>query len=145
MPILDVSEQNISLDNDYGVTHGPNSPDSHEVILYIGNPEFDGFEVPDTTDLGAGPVPNGYARGSIDNDASWSPAVDGQKSTAAPVVFPDALAAYPGTVTHAGLRNPDTGGIADVVPLLAPLDVTDAGPPPEVSLTVFYSDSITEE
>lgn len=149
MPILSVAAENASLDNDYGATCGPNAAAAHQVALFIGDPAGDGFEVPDTTETEEFPLgtPNGYERVTILNDGTiWGAAADGQKVTLAPVEFPDALEAYPGTVTHFVLFD-DADGVTgwDCAPLLDPKDVTSAGDPVQVSLTLFYADSITEE
>ena len=148
MPLISTAAQNASLDNDYGATCGPNSPAAHRVRLWMGDPDGDGVEVPNTTETEAGTVANGYAPVVIDNDGTvWLDAEDGQKSTAAVVQFPDALEAYPGTVTHATLEDStDATAVWDSVPLLEPLDVTSAGVGPAGVLTIFYStDLLTEE
>lgn len=151
MPIRDPAARNASLDNDYGATHGPNAPDDFEVALFLGDPLLGGIEVPDETEVDDGSggtvlVPNGYARGTVANDASWAPAADEMKSTAAPVQLPDVLAEYPDTVTHWALFDAaDSTTMWDFGRLAAPLDVRSAGPGPAVTPTVFYADSITEE
>lgn len=148
MPLISIAAQNASLDNDYGATHGANAPAAHQVALFIGDPEVDGIEVPTTTETEAGTVPNGYARVTIDNDGTtWAAASEGQKSTSAPILFPDALAEYPDTVTHFVLYDDADGTTAwDSAPLLDPLDVTGAGAFDPAVLTIFYTtDPLTEE
>lgn len=146
MPLLSTASENSSLDNDYGVPSY--RPTAHQVALFIGDPANDGIEVPTTTETEAGTVPNGYERVTIANDGTiWLPAADGQKSTAAVVQFPDALAEYPGTVTHFVLYDDADGTTPwEGAPLLEPLDVTEAGDGPAGVLTIFYStDPLTEE
>lgn len=149
MPILSTAAENSSLDNDYGATKGPNAAAAHQVALFMGDPMVDGVEVPDTTETEAAPLgaPNGYERVVLTNDGTtWPAASDGQKLSLIVAQFPDALEAYPGTVTHAVLYD-DADGVTgwDCFPLLEPLDVTEAGDGPAVSLCVFYSDSVTAE
>ena len=80
----------------------------------------------------------------VGDDAIVHVTLDGEKSTVSPAQFPDALAEYPGTVTHWALFNPVTGDMGDCAPLVDPLDVTAAGDGPAVSLTVFYSNNLDE-
>jgi len=134
MPIRDVAAMNASLDNDYGTTHGPNAPSSHDVALFVGDPMTDGVEV-----SGAG-----YARVQI-LAAAWMAASDGFKTPSAPVVFPDPTAAYPGTVTHVGLFAHGTSTMWDCVPLSEPLDVTAASTDGvEVIFSVYYNDAVLD-
>ncbi len=130
MPILDQAAQEASLDNDYGVTHGPHAPDSFEVALFDVDPTLGGVEL-------AG---NGYAPGTIGNDADFAPAADGVKQSAAPVAFPDATAPWE-TARYWVLRDPLTGVRWDYAPLAQPLDVTAAGPGPTVALAIFYTNN----
>lgn len=117
MALRDVAAQVASLANDYGATHGPHSPNTFEVALFIGDPEEDGIEVSPTTlveneDTGVeSPVTNGYAPATITNDGSNFPAPDATTGilTTAEIAFPASLAEYPDTVTHWLLRDADTG------------------------------------
>jgi hypothetical protein len=136
MPIRDQAAQERSLDNDYGATRGPNSPAEHEVVLFAGDPDVDGVEVP--TEVAG--VPTGYERVVHDND-DWEAADGGLKRTL-PISFPDALTEWPDTVTHAALRDPVTGLWWDVVELEEPLDVLGPGSFPPVVLTVFYDTNL---
>jgi hypothetical protein len=154
VPIRDTAAMNRSLDNDYGATHGANSPASFQVALFIGDPMTDGVEVANTTEVDDGLggtifVPNGYARVTIANDASWAAAADGEKSTAVAVQFPTALAEYPGDPDHWALfdaANPTQ--MWDNAALVEELTVTAAGAGPLLgvgALTVFYDDNVEEE
>ena len=149
MPILSTAAENASLNNDYGATKGPNAAAAHQVALFIGDPAGDGIEVPNTTVTEEFPLgtPNGYARVVLTNNGTnWAAAADGQKDSAIAVEFPDALEAYPGTVTHFALFDNADGVTGwDCAPLLDPLDITEAGDGVSVALTVFYSDSVVAE
>lgn len=143
MPIRDLAARNASLNNDYGATHGPNSPDSFEVALFTGDPMTDGVEIADTTDTEEfGVIPNGYARVVIDNDGpTFPPAVDAVKSSIA-IQFPDALAEYPDSVTHWALIDAaDSTTMWDCAALIEPYEQTTAGPGPNPVLSVFFDDS----
>jgi hypothetical protein len=142
MPIRDVAAQNASLDNDYGATHGPNAPDSHELALFDADPTVDGVELADTTEVddGAGgttTVANGYARVTVTNDATWAAADGGRKETVDPVQFADAVAAWE-TARYWALIDPVTGYVWDCAPLAAPVDVSVAGPGPAVVPAIFF-------
>jgi hypothetical protein len=136
VPIRDQAAQERSLDNDYGPTRGPNSPDTLEVAFFAGDPLLDGVEVPADVDG----VPTGYAPAVHDND-DWEPAADGIKQTL-PIIFPDALTEWPETVTHAMFRDPVTGECWDTVELEEPLDVTGPGTIPPVVLPIFYDNNL---
>lgn len=146
---MDTAAQNASLDNDYGDDHGPNSPASFALALYVGDPRADGEELADATEVdaeggGTEVVPNGYAPAAVAH-ADFLPAAGGVKSTAAPVQFADALAEWPDTVTHWQLRDATTGAAWDSGALADPfLDVTEAGPGPTVTVSIFYADSVEE-
>ena len=45
MPLLDPGAMARSLDNDYGTTRGLNAADSHELVLFFGDPQSDGVEI----------------------------------------------------------------------------------------------------
>jgi hypothetical protein len=147
VPLVSIAAQNKSLDNDYGATHGANAPAAHTVRLWIGDPEVDGIEVPDTTETEAGTVANGYAAVVAANDATtWAAAVDGQKVSVF-IEFPAALEAYPDTITHFTTESStDSTEVWDSGPLLEPIDITSAGDGPSAQLTIFYStDPLIEE
>lgn len=150
---MDVAAQNASLDNDYGSTKGPNAAAAHEVALFIGHPDNGGVEVSDLTEVddGLGGTTfeaNGYGRPVITNDASWLPASEGVKLSAVPLQWPDVTSdeGYGGQLpTHFVLIDAaDHTTKWDIVPLVNPEDVTEAGPGPAIRLAVFYGDS-TEE
>ena len=130
MPIRDIAAMNASLDNDYGATHGPNAPASHELALFDGDPMTDGVEL------------TGYGRATVANDATWAAAADGQKQTVAPVQMPD-VAGEQDEATYWGLFDGTT--MWDCAPLTESVQVTEAGPGPLVSPVIFYSDSLDEE
>lgn len=135
MPIRDTAAMNASLDNDYGATHGPNAPDSHDLALFDDDPSLDGLELTDTDSPG-------YARVAIPNDATWAPAADGSKSLVVPAQMPDPTDAWV-EATHWGLFDGST--LWDYGPLTEPLEVTAAGDGPLVSPVVFYDDSVGTE
>jgi hypothetical protein len=149
VPIRDQAAQERSLDNDYGPDRGPSAPDDLLVHLFMGDPEGDGVEVPDESEVddGAGGtvlVPNGYAPAAMSND-DWAPAAGGIKSTDPDPVFPAPLEEYPGTVTHWALEDPVTGLWWDSAPLSQPLDVTGPGSPIAVRLAVFYDNNLDDD
>ena len=130
MPIRDTAAMNASLDNDYGSTHGPNAPASHDLALFDGDPMLDGVELDSTS------AP-GYARVSI-AAADWAAAADGQKALVAPVQLPDPTDAWL-EATHWALLDGST--MWDCGPLTEPLEVTGASSDgPLVSPVVFYDD-----
>lgn len=105
------------------------APNPFEVALFDGDPDLGGVEL-------AG---NGYARGSLDV-TDWNPAGGGVKSS-----DPRPVGAPTGdwvTATHVGLYDPVADAWADVVPLAEPLDVTGAGDPPLVTVSVFYDNNL---
>lgn len=128
MPIRDVAAQNASLDNDYGATHGSNSPSSHLLALFAGDPTIAGVELAST---------GGYARVTVANDATWAASVSGLKTTVAPVAFAAATAAWSDTATHWALLD-SVGVMWDCARLSAPITVTAAGPVPTVSPEIFF-------
>lgn len=129
MPLGSIEAMNAVLDNDYGTTRGPHSPSSHDCALFFGDPMNDGVEI-------AG---GGYARATV-LATKWLPADGGFKSTDGGVVFPATTAAWADSPTHWALFDGDT--MWDCAPLLDPLDVTSAGPPPSVVLTIFHDDAV---
>lgn len=139
MPIRDVAAMNASLNNDYGVSTGPNAPASHECALFNGDPlidEADGGGV----ELNSTDCP-GYARVLL-SQAGWPAAVDGVKSRL--VTFPDATGEWSVGATHWALIATgevfwDCGEIPD------PLEVTGAGDGPQVEVTVFYDNNFEVE
>lgn len=151
---MHVNAQNRSLDNDYGSTHGPNSPASFTLGLFTGDPLADGEEVTDTTEVdtldadgnvtGTEEVANGYARAAVAH-SDFLPAADGVK-TSDPVGFPDTLAEWPDTVTHWQLFDASTGEAWDSGELVdGGLEVSGPGSGPTVALSIFYADSVQED
>lgn len=133
MPIRDVAAQNASLDNDYGATHGPASPDAHELALFAGDPMTDGVEI-----TGAG-----YAPAAVSNDSAWPAADNGSKSR--DVTFAAPTGEWD-EATHWLLRDPVTGAGWDCAPFDEPLDVTAASDTgPLVTVQIFHPDSIADE
>lgn len=120
----DVIAQDLSLDNDYGATHGPNSPDEHEVML-LG---ADGLELDSVTSPG-------YER-AIVTAADWPPASGGSKSVRVTFAPPEAewepIAGWQLIDASTGVRW-EAGALYD------PLYVTDAsGEGPVITITVSY-------
>jgi hypothetical protein len=138
VPIRDIAAMNASLDNDYGATHGPNVPASHELALF----DLDPSAIDDTTGTYIATELTGYGRATITNDATWAAAADGQKQTVAPVQMPD-VAGEQDEATFWGLFDGTT--LWDYGPLTEAVEVTEAGPGPQVIPVIFYSDSLDDE
>lgn len=105
------------------------APNPFDVVLFTNDPDLGGVELSG----------NGYAPGSLDV-ADWNPADGGVKSS-----DPRPVGAPTGdweTALWVGLRDSVTGAWADVVPLAEPLDVTGAGDPPLVVVSVFYDNNL---
>lgn len=130
MPIRDIAAQNRSLDNDYGTTRAAAAPGSFEVALFAADPRLGGTELAAT---------NGYARAALSSD-DWPAATDGVKRVT--VTFPAPTGPW-STVTHWGLYDPAGGAWWDCAPLVAPLEVTTAGPGPTLALAIFYDNNPT--
>lgn len=135
MALLSVAAMNASLDNDYGTTAGPNAAAHHLLALWVGDPaDEDSYEL-----AGAG-----YARVQV-NPADWAPAVDGAKTTTEPVQFPPPTDEWD-EPSHWVLYAPDGVTAWDYAELVEPLLVTEASATgPEVTPTVYYTDSLLEE
>lgn len=129
MPILDVSEQNNSLDNDYGSTKGPNAPANHELVMYDGDPRDGGVELNDTD------CP-GYERVTVANDSGWPAAVDGRKTRT--ITMPVPTDAWDQTATHWGLENTTTNGVGDFGRFADPIVVTGAGTISPAAVIIQY-------
>jgi hypothetical protein len=129
VPIRDLAAMNASLDNDYGLTRGPNAASTHQLALYVGDPMTTGVEVSG----------HGYARVSVPA-SKWLAAADGVKQTNGPVQFPTVTSAWPDSPTHFALFDGDT--MWDCCPLITPLDVTSSGPGPTCVPTIFYDDNV---
>jgi hypothetical protein len=132
MPLRDTTAMNASLDNDYGTTHGPNSPTSgHEVCLFIGDPLTTGVEASG----------GGYARVTLAH-SGWAAAAAGYKAPTNPVQFPATTAAWTGEVTHwALISHDDHTTMWDCGPLTYPLDVTAASTTgPVLTFAVYYAE-----
>lgn len=132
MPIRDTAAMDASLDNDYGLTRGPNAASSHSLAFFRGDPMTE-----DGVELDAGDCP-GYARITV-TAAQWLASADGFKSTVL-LTFPSTTGAWADFPTHAAMLDGDT--MWDCVPLLEPLAVTSAGPGPRLTFTVFYDDNV---
>lgn len=148
MPIRDQGAMELSLDNDYGPTRGPNSPDNFTVHLFAGDPTTpDGVELSDESEVDDGvggtmTVPNGYAPAAMSND-DWAPADGGIKLSDPNPVFDAPLEEWE-TATHWAIKDPVTGLWWDSAPLTAELDVTGPGSPVAVQLAVFYDDNLDD-
>ena len=129
MPITDVSQMNLSLDLFYGTGRGSLAADSHELALYVGDPQLDGVEIVEADNPG-------YARAAV-LPADWPDASQGAKS--ALVVFDDPTDAWSDAPNYWQLIDPVTGDLADGAPLEEPLIVTGPGDL-EVAITVRYAD-----
>lgn len=132
MPLRDVGAMNASLDNDYGSTHGPNSPTSgYEACLFIGDPLTGGVEM-------AG---HGYARVNVAH-ADFAAAAGGFKSPTDPVQFPATTGDWTDSVTHwALIDHGDHTTMWDCGPLTYPLDVSAASTVgPLLTFSVYYSE-----
>lgn len=141
MPIRDMAAMNASLDNDYGLTHGPNAPDSHDLALFDGDPMLfdDDGVTPLHAELDATTAP-GYGRVTIPNDAAWAAAADGAKALAAGTVqLPAPIDAWVEASHWALIAD---GVMWDCGPLTEVLEVTEAGDGPLVAPVVFYDDSV---
>lgn len=128
MPIRDVAAMNASLDNDYGTSHGSNSPTSgHEVALL----DADGNE------LSGG----GYARVVLAH-SGWEPADNGYKNPTNPIQFPATSGSWPEeAVAWALFSHDDSVTMWDYGPLTNPLDVTAASTAgPVLTFSVYYSE-----
>lgn len=124
MPLRDQVMQERSLDLFYDT-----APNDFELALFDEDPDLDGVELSG----------NGYARGTV-TTADWNPADEGSKST---VPLPVGSPTGPWeTARWAGLYDPVLAAWADIVPLEEELDVTDAGPAPLVTITVFYDTNL---
>lgn len=88
MPIGDVTQKQKVLDSLLGVDASSAMPASHEVALYTGDPYDAGTE----TDY------PGYARVTVDNDATW-PAADADATKTVELDFPDATDAASDDIT----------------------------------------------
>lgn len=128
---MDVAAWNAILDNTYGATRGPHSPDEFEVALAA--TQDPATELPATTEVDGESVANGYARPIIDND-DWLDAEDAVK-VSLPFAFPAPTAAWE-TARWAHMYDTATGTWWNAVPLLKPVDVTGAGDPPAVRLSI---------
>lgn len=135
MPIRDVEAQNASLANDYGPTHGPNSPDSHDLALFNGDP----MVVDPSDDPGVEVTGPGYGRGVIDM-ADWS--VPSGGSILATGAMPTPTGEWD-EGTHWALFDGDT--MWDTGALQEPVNVTGAGDPPLVNVQIFHPDSLTDD
>lgn len=131
MPIRDVAAQNSSLDNDYGVSAGPNAPSEHELAIFAGDPLLDGAELTDAD------CP-GYSRLTVEQ-GDWPAAADGAKTLSVNLYAPTGEWSTVGThwaLIAAGEVVWDCGEFVD------PVVVTGAGDGPLVVVTVFYDNDL---
>lgn len=129
MPIRDAEAMRLSLDNDYGTTRGANAADSHELVMFLGDPMSEGVEV---TDAGRATI----------LPADWLPAsVDAVKSVDGLVDLPDPTVAW--SADYCALYGSD-GNWWDCWPLTEPMDVEVGGTTPQVLVEIFYDDSTQE-
>ena len=129
---LSQSAREKSLANDFGPTHGANSPTQFLLALYTGHPEFGGVEL-NSTDC------PGYARPTINNTAFAL--VDGRFEVE--VTPANATGAWTQVADYAVLLNATTPTEAwDYAPIQR-VQVNAAGPLTPIVFTVFYSDDAT--
>lgn len=133
--LRDIAAQNASLDNDYGPTRGPHTPDELEVALL--ETRDVATELSATTDVEGVPTGNGYARPTHSSD-DWLAAADGVKTTSVPLNFGTPTLAWQ-TARWAALIEPVTGVVWDVVKLVEPVTVTGAGSPVLGPISVAYT------
>lgn len=127
---MDIAAMNACLDAAYGPTAAAHCPTSHELALFYGDPRDAGTEL-----TGDG----GYARVTV-AAADWDAAADGEKPTAWKT-FPAATAEWSDPATHWALIA--TGEVLwDSGPLVEALEVTGAGPGPQVRAVVRFAESI---
>lgn len=131
--IRDDAAANASLAGDYGATHGPNAPASHQVALFAGDPNDDGVEI-DTA--------GGYTRQALTNDATgWPNAAANRQITSAEVTWTSTgewtAGGVPATATHFALLGAD-GLWWDTGLLDESVDVPGAGITLTVACTVSY-------
>lgn len=127
MPLGDVAEKQLVLDALFGANHSSVMPDSHDLALFTGNP-FDG---------GAETDYPGYARQTIDNDATW-PAADTDATKTVEVSFPDATDAASDDILCWVLFNGTA--ITAWEFLDAPISVDGAGTLDPIGVTVYVPD-----
>lgn len=151
-----LAAQCASLANDYGATHGPNSPASFEVALFIVDDDNGGLiEVPTTTEVEdedtgvVSTVANGYARAPAPNDGTIFPAPDpatGVLTTPPIPGFPASTAEYPGDVVAWALYDAATQAEWDWNYLAKgqEITVTDAGIVPMPVLSIYNNDKPLE-
>jgi hypothetical protein len=143
MPIKDEAAMNASLDNDYGATKGPNAPASHQLALFVGDPQVDlidggGYEI-DSTNC------PGYARTTVSNNATWAPSEFGMKQTVDGIELPAPTDEWIDEPTHWALIA--SGEVIwDTGPFTEPMQITGASTEGiVVRPVVFYSDAVVEE
>lgn len=135
MALVDIAEQNLSLDLYYGANKGSIAASAHELALYVGDPSLVG-----STELTSA---GGYARVTIANNGTNWPAASGGAKTSAPVAFAASTDAWSAVPTHWQLFNVDTGDAGDsgVIDPTSPISVDEAGVGPSLALTVYYAQS----
>lgn len=127
MSLRSIEATNRSLDNDYGTTAADDTPTTHDLALFNGDPMLDGVEV----------TAGGYARRTI-AQADWAAAAGGAKQPSTSIQFPDATEAW-GQITHYALHGSD-GNWWDCGPLTTSIQVSGAGAGPLVLPVVYYDD-----
>lgn len=135
MTDIDVTAaRNLTLDADYGATHGTHAPASHTLHLFAGDPKAGGVEL--DTAVGS------YAAPTLTNDATgWPTAAADQSKTAAEVAFATSTAAWSDEATHWALKGAD-GNWWDSDQLPEVVSVTTAGVVVNVTPTVSYATSL---
>lgn len=127
MPIGDVAEKQLILDSLFGANASSAMPVSHDIALFTGNPYDDGVE----TDY------PGYARVTVDNDATW-PDADVDATKTVEVEFPDATDAASDDITTWVMFNGTA--ITAWEFLDGPIAIDGAGTLDPVGVTVYIPD-----
>lgn len=131
MGLSSVAARNRSLDNNYGPTAGPYAAASFDVLLYVGDPTTGGVET-------SGP---GYAAAS-QAQSNWSAAAFSAKESIDLILWPAPTGEWTGPITHAVLRDHDTGDLWDACRIVPPIDITGASPnQPAATLRVYHPEA----
>lgn len=133
MPIISVEAQNASLANDYGPTHGAQSPDNLELGIWDDDPRFGGAELP---------ADGGYARVPISHSDFSTPA-DGK--TTILVQLADSTDEWPTPGKWWVIIDADTGDLWDGDALNTPVVVAGAGSFDPMPVTVYHPDALEDE
>lgn len=128
--LLDDAAANASLASSYGAARDTsNSPVHLELALFHGDPAAGGTELE---------ADGGYVPLTVDNDATtWPDAPADRAITSAVLDWPAATGEYSDTVTHALIRDADTGVGWDTGRLAAEISISEAGQFVRAQVTVY--------